>query len=106
MSKGRRFNRLRTEWGFDQFVSLKAFGDSSNGYLLGDNCVFGAEVFVCKETSKGKIECLSMVKDAVSYKHTWKISSYTKLNADCESSIIFNASDHKWYTMLFSQIFN
>ncbi|KAI3707607.1 hypothetical protein L6452_26233 [Arctium lappa] len=102
MSKGRRFHRLRTEWGFDRFIDLKEFGDSSNGYLLGDNCVFGAEVFVCKERSKGKTECLSMVKDAVAYKHTWKISNYTKIiNNDCESSNIFSAGDHKWKIKLY-----
>ncbi|KAI3676886.1 hypothetical protein L1987_86500 [Smallanthus sonchifolius] len=51
-TNGRRFHRLRTQWGFDQFISLKEFADSNNGYLLGDNCVFGAEVYVLKERSK------------------------------------------------------
>nr|GEW74841.1 hypothetical protein [Tanacetum cinerariifolium] len=101
ISKGRRFHRLRTEWGFDRFVSLKAFNDSSNGYLLGDNCVFGAEVFVCKERSKGKTECLSMVKDAVPCKYTWKISNYTKVNADYEHSDVFHVGDHKWKIQLY-----
>ncbi|GJV22424.1 TNF receptor-associated factor homolog 1b-like protein [Tanacetum coccineum] len=101
ISKGRRFHRLRTEWGFDQFVSLKAFNDSSNGYLLEDNCVFGAEVFVCKERSKGKTECLSMVKDAVPCKYTWKISNYTKVNADYEHSNVFHVGDYKWKIQLY-----
>nr|XP_043606469.1 uncharacterized protein LOC122578551 [Erigeron canadensis] len=100
-NNGRRFHRLRTEWGFDKFISLKEFNDPSNGYLVGDNCVFGAEVFVCKETSKGKTESLSMVKDAVPYKHMWKISNYTKVNADCENSDIFNIGDHKWKIQLY-----
>ncbi|KVH89716.1 MATH-like protein [Cynara cardunculus var. scolymus] len=103
MSKGRRFHRLRTEWGFDRFIDLKEFSDSSNGYLLEDDCVFGAEVFVCKERSKGKTECLSMVKDAVAFKNTWKISSYTKImNTDSESSNIFIVGgDHKWKIKLY-----
>ncbi|XP_071704904.1 protein RESTRICTED TEV MOVEMENT 3-like isoform X2 [Rutidosis leptorrhynchoides] len=101
MSKGRRFHRLRTEQGFDQFISLKEFSDSNNGYLLGDNCVFGAEVFVCKERSKGKTESLSMVKDAVAYKHTWIIRNYSKVNIDCENSNIFSAGDHKWKIQLY-----
>ncbi|KAJ9536858.1 hypothetical protein OSB04_029591 [Centaurea solstitialis] len=102
MSKGRRFHQSRTEWGFDRFMDLKEFGDSSNGYLQGDNCVFGAEVFVCKERSKGKTECLSMVKDAKAYKHTWEISSYTKImNTECEASNTFNAGDHKWKIKLY-----
>ncbi|KAJ0502678.1 putative ubiquitinyl hydrolase 1 [Helianthus annuus] len=100
-TNGRRFHRLRTEWGFDQFMSLKEFGDSNNGYLLEDNCVFGAEVFVRKERSKGKTESLSLVKDAVSYKHTWRISNYSKVNADCENSNVFNVGDHKWKLQLY-----
>ncbi|KAF5783350.1 putative ubiquitinyl hydrolase 1 [Helianthus annuus] len=100
-TNGRRFHRLRTEWGFDQFMSLKEFGDSNNGYLLEDNCVFGAEVFVRKERSKGKTESLSLVKDAVSYKHTWRISNYSKVNADCENSNVFNVGDHKWKVQLY-----
>ncbi|XP_076887002.1 protein RESTRICTED TEV MOVEMENT 3-like [Bidens hawaiensis] len=100
-TNGRRFHRLRTEWGFDQFISFKAFNDPNNAYLVGDNCVFGAEVFVRKERSKGKTESLSMVKDAVSYKNTWKINNYSKLNADCESSHVFSVGDHKWKVQLY-----
>ncbi|XP_076915502.1 protein RESTRICTED TEV MOVEMENT 3-like isoform X2 [Bidens hawaiensis] len=100
-TNGRRFHRLRTEWGFDQFISFKTFNDPNNAYLVGDNCVFGAEVFVRKERSKGKTESLSMVKDAVSYKNTWKINNYSKLNADGESSHVFSVGDHKWKVQLY-----
>ncbi|KAM0004284.1 putative ubiquitinyl hydrolase 1 [Helianthus debilis subsp. tardiflorus] len=100
MSEGRRFHRLRTEWGFDKFISLKEFGDSENGYLVGDKCVFGAEVFVSKETSKGKTECLSMLKDALSYKHSWMFT-FSKINANCETSNIFNVGGHKWKILLY-----
>ncbi|KAF5783351.1 putative ubiquitinyl hydrolase 1 [Helianthus annuus] len=141
---GRRFHRLRTEWGFDQFISLEEFGDSNTGparqcikprlplwaskslgplfekyyvYILCIItlslislfnlipvvwcCVFGAEVYVHKERSKGKTESLSMVKDAVIYKRTWRISNYTKVIADCESSNVFNIGDHKWKLQLY-----
>ncbi|KAI7748814.1 hypothetical protein M8C21_019577 [Ambrosia artemisiifolia] len=100
-TNGRRFHRLRTEWGFDQFMSLKEFGDSNNGYLLDDNCVFGAEVYVCKERNKGKTESLSLVKEAVSYKHTWKINNYSKVNTECENSNVFTIGDHKWKVKLY-----
>ncbi|KAH9753481.1 TRAF-like family protein [Citrus sinensis] len=33
IGKERRFNGLKLEWGFDQFIPLKAFNDASNGYL-------------------------------------------------------------------------
>ncbi|VVA39563.1 PREDICTED: MATH [Prunus dulcis] len=47
----RRFHGMKLDWGFDQFLSLKAFTDTSNGFLMEDACVFGAEVFVRKEKS-------------------------------------------------------
>ncbi|KAF9607998.1 hypothetical protein IFM89_004395 [Coptis chinensis] len=34
--------------GLPHFISLTTFNDPSNGYLLNDTFVFGAEVFVCK----------------------------------------------------------
>ncbi|GAY34876.1 hypothetical protein CUMW_013770 [Citrus unshiu] len=43
MGKERRFNGVKLEWGFDQFIPLEAFNDASNGYLVDDTCVFGAE---------------------------------------------------------------
>ncbi|XP_059654708.1 MATH domain and coiled-coil domain-containing protein At3g58410-like [Cornus florida] len=40
----RRFHGNKTEWGFEKFLSLKKFQNPSNGYLINDTCVFGAEV--------------------------------------------------------------
>ncbi|KAH9687468.1 TRAF-like family protein [Citrus sinensis] len=76
MGNERRFHGLKLEWGFDQFIPLKEFNDASNGYLVGDTCVFGAEVFV-KERNIVKGECLSMKKftSASPYK---KIQLYPK----------------------------
>ncbi|GAY57502.1 hypothetical protein CUMW_179940 [Citrus unshiu] len=70
MGKERRFHVLKLEWGFDQFIPLEEFNDASNGYLVGDTCVFGAELSV-KERNKCKGECLSMTKltSASNYKH-------------------------------------
>ncbi|KAL3824138.1 hypothetical protein ACJIZ3_020167 [Penstemon smallii] len=39
----RRFHEVKTEWGFPKFISKKSLIDPSNGYLVNDNCVFGAE---------------------------------------------------------------
>ncbi|KAH9753425.1 TRAF-like family protein [Citrus sinensis] len=76
MGNERRFHGLKLEWGFDQFIPLKEFNDASNGYLVGDTCIFGAEVFV-KERNIVKGECLSMKKftSASPYK---KIQLYPK----------------------------
>ncbi|KAL0388942.1 UNVERIFIED_CONTAM: Squamosa promoter-binding-like protein 1 [Sesamum radiatum] len=51
---GRRFHQMKPEWGFDKFIPHSAFNDSTNGYLVNDTCVFGAEVYVCQEKLIGK----------------------------------------------------
>ncbi|KAK2650733.1 hypothetical protein Ddye_018222 [Dipteronia dyeriana] len=60
----------------NKFLPLKAFNDASNGYLVEDTCVFGAEVFVIKERITGKGECLSLIKDPLSIKYVWKIETF------------------------------
>lgn len=92
---------MKLDWGFDQFLSIKAFTEASNGFLVDDTCVLGAEVFVSKERSMGKGECLSMVKDAVMYKHVWKIDSFSKITTDCQDSKTFSSGEQKWYHLAF-----
>lgn len=43
--------------GFDQFIPFESFGDGSNGYLINDTCVFGAELFV---SVKARISLISL----------------------------------------------
>jgi speckle-type POZ protein len=88
---------MKLDWGFDKFLPLKAFTESSNGFLMDDTCVFGAEVFVSKEKSKGRGERLSMVKDSVMYKHVWKIDNFSKMVTECLDSKTFSSGDQKWY---------
>ncbi|XP_021808691.1 uncharacterized protein LOC110752363 [Prunus avium] len=97
----RHFHGMKLDWGFDQFLSLEAFTGTSNGFLMADACVFGAEVFVHKEKSTCKGECLSMIKDAVMYKHVWKIDNFSKLNAESYDSKTFIAGDQKWKIELY-----
>ena len=99
-AKERRFNGLKLEWGFDQFISHKAFNEASNGYLVEDTCVFGAEVFV-KERNIGKGECLSMEKFTYSSKYVWKVENFSKLDTRYEESQVFGAGNHKWYQRFF-----
>ncbi|GAY34872.1 hypothetical protein CUMW_013770 [Citrus unshiu] len=79
MGKERRFNGVKLEWGFDQFIPLEAFNDASNGYLVDDTCVFGAEVFV-KERNIIKGECLSMANITSSCKFVWMGENFSKLD--------------------------
>ncbi|KAK4856780.1 hypothetical protein QYF36_021090 [Acer negundo] len=99
--KEKRFHGLKLEWGIDQFLPLKTFNDASNGFLVEDTCVFGAEVFVVKERVTGKGECLSMIKDPLSIKHVWKIENFLKSDTECFESKIFVAGDQKWKIQLY-----
>ncbi|KAH9685454.1 TRAF-like family protein [Citrus sinensis] len=44
----RRFDRRKGEWGFGKFLDLATFNEPSNGYLVDESCVFGAEVYVIR----------------------------------------------------------
>ncbi|KAJ0035164.1 hypothetical protein Pint_24214 [Pistacia integerrima] len=99
--KQRRFHRLKPEWGFDQFIPIKVFTDASNGYLVDDTCVLGAEVFVSKERSTGKGECLHMIEDPRCFKHVWKIENFSKLASEYYDSKEFTAAGYKWKMQLY-----
>ncbi|XP_062111027.1 MATH domain and coiled-coil domain-containing protein At3g44800 [Humulus lupulus] len=99
--KERRFHGMKLEWGFDQFIPLKTLHDAGNGFLVDDTCVFGAEVFVCKERSKDKGECLRMVKDPIVYKHSFKVDNYFDLGTECIESKQFNVGGRKWKMRFF-----
>lgn len=97
MGKERRFHGLKLEWGFDKFIPLEVFNDASNGYLVDDTCVFGAEVFV-KEKNLVRGESLSVIKNTstCNYKYAWKIENFSKLEATFFESGVFGDGDHKW----------
>ncbi|KAJ0105366.1 hypothetical protein Patl1_19239 [Pistacia atlantica] len=44
------------------------FHNPLKGYFIDDTCIFGAEVFVVKSTSRR--ECLAMAKEPATYFHT------------------------------------
>ncbi|PSS06234.1 Ubiquitin carboxyl-terminal hydrolase [Actinidia chinensis var. chinensis] len=89
-----RFHAMKTEWGIPNFIDLRVFIDSSNGYLVNDACVFGVDIFVLKQTRKG--ECLSMMEQAITANHTWKIKSFSTYTNDRYESEPFTVGDHKW----------
>ncbi|KAL5713528.1 hypothetical protein ACHQM5_015594 [Ranunculus cassubicifolius] len=95
----RRFHAAKTEWGFSQFIPLTTFNDPSNGYLLKNTCVFGAEVFVRNNTGQG--ECLSMVESPVISSYTWKVTEFSKLAQDSYYSDSITAGNHKWKISLY-----
>lgn len=91
----RRFHVLQTEWGIPKFIDLVTFNDPTNGYLNDDTCVFGAEVFIVKPTSKG--EYLSLIDEPSTLSYTWKFENFSNASSETYDSEIFVAGNYKWY---------
>lgn len=89
---------MMQEWGFDKFIPQAYFKDPANGYLVDDTCVFGAEVYVCQDRlTTGRGECLSMLKDTITYKNTLKFENiFDSTNDTYIDSKPFNISDKPW----------
>ncbi|XP_050209018.1 uncharacterized protein LOC126659726 [Mercurialis annua] len=92
--KVRRFHGSKKEWGFDKLVSVTDFKDESNGYLVDDCCIFGAEIFVIENANKG--ECLSMVKKPANNTYTWTIAKFSELNLSHNISQVFTIGGNNW----------
>ncbi|KAF3965535.1 hypothetical protein CMV_010280 [Castanea mollissima] len=92
----RCFRGKKLEWGYDKVIPLKTFKDASDGYLVDDTCVFGAEVFVSKQRSMDKGECLELIKESITNKFVFRIENYSKLTADDYDSNSFNVGNYKW----------
>ncbi|XP_012845590.1 PREDICTED: probable inactive serine/threonine-protein kinase fnkC [Erythranthe guttata] len=89
----RRFVGIKSEWGFAKFISRDFLLDSSNGYLVNDNCVFGAEVFVL--TREAIVECVSLTSV-----RNWTISSFSKIRYIWHSKE-FIAQGQKWRVVVY-----
>ncbi|KAK7337422.1 hypothetical protein VNO77_17996 [Canavalia gladiata] len=95
----RRFHVLKTEWGIPDFIDIDTFNDPSNGYLINDTCVFGAEVFVVKTTNKG--DCLSMIHGPVPISYSWKLTNFSLAKLDKYESESFVGGDYKWNLLIY-----
>lgn len=89
---------MKTNWGFSQFLSLATFSGPSNGYLVDDTCVFGAEVFVTNYTGKG--ECLSILSFPITGIRTWTFSRFSTINNEY-LTMEFIVGARKWYVSFF-----
>ncbi|ESR45026.1 hypothetical protein CICLE_v10002650mg [Citrus x clementina] len=87
---------MKRECGIDKLIPLQAFKEPSNGYLVDDSCVFGAEIFVIKPTGKG--EALSIVKVPAQAGNIlrWKIPNFSDLRDPEYYSSEFNAGGREW----------
>ncbi|KAL8048895.1 hypothetical protein ABFX02_07G096800 [Erythranthe guttata] len=96
----RRFQGMKSKWGFSKFISKESLTDPSNGYVVYDNpCVFGAEVFVVK---KEAVTEYLFVKDIyIPFKRDWKIPNFSELGDQLWESGEFVAGGHKWTVGLY-----
>ncbi|TYI20670.1 hypothetical protein ES332_A07G254800v1 [Gossypium tomentosum] len=95
----KRFYQMKTEWGIAQLLSLDHFNKASNGYLVGDCCTFGVEVFVIEQT--GKLERLSMMKGPPNNTITFQLQNYSKSLADFYTSGVQTIGDSKWELIVY-----
>ncbi|XP_052185490.1 uncharacterized protein LOC127797044 [Diospyros lotus] len=95
----RRFHAMKTEWGEVKFMELQVFGDASNGYLINDACVFGAEVFILKQTRKA--ECLLTFGKPNVGSYTWTVNRFSTFTLDCYESPRFVAGGHRWRILMY-----
>ncbi|XP_059664583.1 MATH domain and coiled-coil domain-containing protein At3g58250-like [Cornus florida] len=96
--KVRRFNRMKTEWGFAQLLPLSVFNDAANGYLIRDTCIFGAEVFVIKYTGRGEHLSLRNVCEGT---FSWTVDKFSSLNDEVQTSKAFTLGSHQWNLSLY-----
>ncbi|KAL7106282.1 hypothetical protein ACP275_07G102400 [Erythranthe tilingii] len=94
----RRFQAMKFEWGLSKFISKEILCDPSNGYLVNDTCVFGADVFVIKR--EAAVECLSLENVDICYKHDLKISDFSKLEETWNSADFIDGGQ-KWKIILY-----
>ncbi|KAL5571664.1 hypothetical protein UlMin_021261 [Ulmus minor] len=94
--QAKRFNSMKTKCGFSQLLKLETFNNPQNGYLIGDCCVFGAEVFVLKHT--GNWESVSVNKPSPISNATfnWKIKKFSTLKDNLYRSEVFTIRGRNW----------
>ncbi|PIA57554.1 hypothetical protein AQUCO_00600337v1, partial [Aquilegia coerulea] len=82
---------------FNAMRSLNLFNSPSNGYIISNTCIFGAEVFVIDKTAKG--QCLSMVAckpDSYNKFIIWKIENFSALEDKWYSSEMLKVEGYYW----------
>ena len=90
----KRFYDTNNEWGFAKFLPLNTFNDATQGYLVNNCCIFGAEVFVHERSVKR--QCLYFIEEPYNGTFTWKIARFSTLNEEYYYSQEFAVEDSKW----------
>jgi hypothetical protein len=94
------FDWLKMDSGFSQLIPLDVFKETANGYLFGDACVFGAEIYVFG-SSVAKRQTLSLMKKTDINKNqiigifTWTDGNFSTVNEVSLLSEKFTIGDLK-----------
>ncbi|PON77850.1 E3 ubiquitin-protein ligase SIN-like, partial [Trema orientale] len=75
--------------------------DPSNGYLVDDSCVFGAEVFVVIHTRSWESLSLPMPPPIPVLTTSWDIENFYKSGKDFHRSNVFTAGGKEWYLRIY-----
>ncbi|XP_028769478.1 uncharacterized protein LOC114726928, partial [Neltuma alba] len=95
----KRFHKLQTQWGIPKFIDLQSFHNPLNGFLSGDACILGAEIFVIKPPSKQ--ECLSIIEEPPLLSYRWRFDNFSRANLEKYESALFFAGDYKWKLVVY-----
>ncbi|KAL7097609.1 hypothetical protein ACP275_10G155600 [Erythranthe tilingii] len=93
-----RFNETKYEWGFPEFISKENLINRSSGYLVDDNLVLGAEVFVLKR--RRVVERVTLLEPLIYLTRNWKIPNFSKLR-DFWISDEFPLKGFNWKMMMY-----
>lgn len=94
----KRFHKEKSEWGFAKLITLEAFKNSSNGYLVDDCCEFGAEVFVYSRNSEW--ESLAMVKEPSDGTFRYEMENFSAKTQSSYDSKAFTVGERNWYALV------
>ncbi|KAL9451365.1 hypothetical protein AB3S75_013015 [Citrus x aurantiifolia] len=95
----RGFDRRKGEWGFGKFLDLATFNEPSNGYLVDESCVFGAEVYVVKQT--GFEEILSLVSEPDDGTYRFTIPAFGSVGDTVQRSGEFTVGERNWQLVVY-----
>ncbi|KAK4838749.1 hypothetical protein QYF36_016136 [Acer negundo] len=95
--KEMHYHSMNTMSRISKFIDLNTFSNRLNGYLYNDNCVFGVDVFVVKNTFKqGR---LSIMQDPATYYHAWKVTKFSSFEKEIYASESFGC--YNWNIVLY-----
>ncbi|KAL9816864.1 putative ubiquitinyl hydrolase 1 [Arabidopsis thaliana] len=91
----KHYNKEKKEWGFAQMLLFSKFNDPKNGYIDGNACIVGVEIFVIKPIEK--VERVVFTQNPPENKFTWKISHFSYIgDKRYYYSDEFVVGDRKW----------